>query len=233
MVTDVSKSNTLGIVRYFRGDLTLAMTYWPGVIVLALVAQFVAPIANNLYLSPTLGENTAVALHLVMLACLIAAQALVLRAVYRAGTNNRSLGVWGSLGVVGLCVGLAMMVYSIFILLVPGAPMPRSWIEDDIASLNASLPAVVEEDLILREVRLRGDVITWVFFANWNVVPSDRDYYAMTDWQSEPEHVAACNESVGYFRSGITDIETVWEFGNETITGRMSAQACLDLQKSR
>lgn len=209
------------------------MTYWPGVLILGFISNSLINQINALYLEPTLSDAAAEGIHIAIVVFIAVAQALLLRAVWLAANNDRSPGFWGWTGCVLIALGLSFILYALFTILVPGAPVPRSWLEDDVKSLQASLPAQIEEGLVLREVTLEDDTLTYFYFVNYPVPEEDISYYAMDNWQTVEEDTQNCKDMAGYFRSGLRVIAHVWEFENQTVRGEMIGEDCLAFLANR
>ncbi len=218
------------IVDFFNGKFGLARTYWFGVFGVGVLGRAVNKVITHGYLTAeTDAAYEQIELWHVAFAVLIGLYGvLMVRAMLKAGFDNRRPGGWGWIGIALTSVGACYGAYVAITLLFPNVTTPRILVERELSELNKILPQKMDEDLTMQQVALVGDDMTYFVSANFSVAEVDRYLVENAVSISTPDGQELCEDFQGYFKGGIERIVYEFSYTDDVIRAVLTAEECFD-----
>lgn len=217
------------ILRFYQGQFGLLQTFLIG-IVAARVAFFGATRLLT-YAIPKFSSEGSLTLlsgfSVFILVLEVVHFSLTTLALWKAGTNNRTLGFWGwvALSVAALHVvdSLAATITDLF----PSIPVPLVVTKMNNAQLNASLPKNLGDGLTLSRVDTKGGDIVYRFEVDW---PKER--FDPTDFETTlslqfAEGQRYCRDMEGAIRGGVDLITFEYRNNGRIKRSILTRSACL------
>ncbi|MBB3992977.1 hypothetical protein GGR95_000596 [Sulfitobacter undariae] len=217
------------MIDFLNGKKSLGVTYWVGVVGFGLILR-----AGNWYITqqyftqqdPAALETLDFGHRVFFVACTIVTL-LLLRAMVKAGFNNRKPGGWGWLGIAIAALGVANVGYSTIALLNPSVVTPRVMLVMEIAELNKHLPKTIDTESTLNKVEIIGDDLVY-FYSNTlpvtaDMVPDLKRIFTMDGIEGQ----SLCRDLEGYFHGGLENVRYEFTYSNQSITAQLTAQDCL------
>ncbi len=217
------------MIDFLNGKKSLGVTYWVGVGGFGLIWR-----AGNWYITQQyLTEQDPAALdaldfgHSVFFAGCTIMILILLRAMVKAGFNNRKPGVWGWLGITIAAIGVVNIGYSTIALLNPSIVTPRFMLVMEIDEFNKQLPQMMDAETTMNKVDIIGDDL--VYFVSYtypiteNMIPEIEHAYTTDSIEGQ----SLCHDFEGYFYGGLESIKYEFTYTNRSITTQLTAQDCL------
>ena len=154
----IAKENPNFVVRLFRGDISLPITYW---IFLVLIGKFAFQIIDKLIelnyidiVSTQTGEWSVIAFYWVTIGYAI----FMLIAVWRSAGKYQGRAIWAGLARVLVVFGTIAFVGSFIIGLQEGSDNDLM-LSEEIERINISLPSMIDKNTRLDHASIRnGDI---------------------------------------------------------------------------
>lgn len=217
------------MIDFLNGKKSLGITYWVGVAGLGLIWR-----AGNWYIAQNyLTQQDQAALETLAfgqkvfyVACTIVSLVL-LRAMVKAGFNNRKPGGWGWLGIIITTLGVANVGYSTTTALNPSIATPRFMLVREIAEINKHLPKAFDADSVVNKVEIIGDDL--VYFISYKLpIAADMILEAERAFTTDSiKGQSLCRHFEGLFHGGLENVKYELTYTNRSITTRLTAQDCL------
>ena len=223
------------IGSFLNGKFGLAKTYWFGVAGFGVIFQLFNRYITQQYLT-TAEPADIVQLDLIHKGGMVVATVitlLLLRAVFKAATDNRTPGGWGWIAIVIAGLGVANVGYITATLLSPSIPTPRFMLQREIDALNQQLPQRMDQITTLQRATLEDDNLIYYIQID-DMIPEENKPILMKELSSNGvEGAALCVDFEGYFRGGLSAIKYEFTYTNDIVTTLLTAEECFLYLKDR
>lgn len=152
---------------------------------------------------------------------------LLLRAMFKAGFNNRKPGGWGWLGIAIAALGVANAVYGTVTLLNPSIATPRFMIVREISEINKHLPQVLDAVSTMDRVEIVGDDLVYFVSYTFPVVADKIPELKRAFNTDSIKGQSLCRDFEGYFHGGLKNVKYEFTYTNQSVTTQLTAQDCL------
>ena len=215
--------------KFFNGGYGLAKTYWFGVFGAGAIIKIAFKYINKGYLTSQSDLDFArmEMFHDVFLVLVCIYMLLMVRAMIKAGFDDRHPGGWGWLGI-GLTISSTVFtLYVAVTVLFPSTVTPRLMLELEIRQLNRQLPQDMGNGLVMKKAEILGDNLIYYIEMNGEIdaVVNNVMEKPMLD---TPEGQGACVDFQGAFKGGINSIVYDFSFDNGSAQQVIKGADCLD-----
>jgi hypothetical protein len=217
------------MIDLLNGKKSLAVTYWVGIVGFGLIWRISTWFMTQQYLTASDQdeiESLDFGYKALLLVCTIVAL-LLLRAMFKAGFNNRKPGGWGWLGIAIAGLGAANVGFTTATVLDPSIATPRFMLTREIAELNKQLPQVLDAETTLNGVEIIGDDLVYSFSYTFPVVPDNITELKRSFTTDGIEGQSLCRDLEGYFNGGLENVKYELNYTNQSVTTQLTAQDCL------
>lgn len=214
--------------KFFNGGSGLGTTYWVGVFAVGVLAKFVFRFINWGYL--TIQDDAKYAqlelFHNIFLVALCIYMLLMVRAMIKAGFNDRRPGGWGWVGIVLTITSTLYLLYVSMTVLFPSTATPRFMLELELRNLNKQLPQDMGDGLVMTRTAIEGDELVYFISVEGRLDAAGRKemQFSLLDTL---EGQAVCQDLQGYFTGGISGLIYAYAFENDTIRQEINGTDCL------
>lgn len=217
------------MIDLLNGKKSLAVTYWVGIGGFGLIWRISTWFMTQQYLTASDQdeiESLDFGYKALLLVCTIVAL-LLLRAMFKAGFNNRKPGGWGWLGIAIAGLGAANVGFTTATKLDSSIATPRFMLMREIVELNKQLPQVMDAETTLNGVEIIGDDLVYFFSYTFPVVPDMIPEFKRSFTTDGIEGQSLCRDLEGYFNGGLENVKYELTYTNQTVTLQLTAQDCL------
>jgi len=216
------------MLNFFNGKYGLARTYWFGVFGAGLVAHGFGYWINYQYLTSAVAGNLdRLELYQTTFQVLFSLYlAFMLRALWRAGNDDRNPGIWGWAGLILTALGLFYTVVSTVLLMFPSVATPMFMMQLEIREFNKQLPQDMGGGMVMVRTEIADNTLTYFVKADHAIDQTNLTAMKMPmiDNQIGQE---LCLDSHGYFKGGLRSIEFHYAFTNQTVEQALSGVDCI------
>lgn len=217
------------MIGFLNGKKSLGFTYWVGVVGFGLIFR-----AGNWYIlhqfltlqDPVALETLEFRNNVFLIGCTITAL-LLLRAMFKAGFNNRKPGGWGWLGIAISALGVVNVGYTTTKILNPSVATPRFMLVREIDELSKQLPQMIDAESTMNSVEIIGDDLVYFISYTFPLVADRIPDVKRAVTTDGIEGQSLCRKSEGYFHGGLENIKFELTYTNQSITTQLTAQDCL------
>ncbi len=214
---------------FLNGKYSLGFTYWVGGFGIGIIIKLINRAIQHGFL--TLESDLAFArleLFDTIYTCALALYLLLLlRALWKSGHDNRTLGGWGWIGLALTSFAAAITIYSAVSLLFPSIAQPRFMVELELRELNKSLPMDMGDGIVMRKASVVGDDIVFFISLAQEVDEYDLEYITEALRIDTLDGQELCEDFEGYFQGGIKNVVYEYSYVGQIINSTLSGQDCL------
>lgn len=217
------------IKSFLNGKFGLAKTYWIGIAGFGVIFQLFNRYITQQYLTtfdPVSVEQIELIHHGGMVAGTIITVVL-LRAVFKAATDNRTPGGWGWLAIAIAALGVLNVGYITATLLKPSLPTPRFMLEREINQLQSQLPQVMQPGVTMRSVTVVGGELIYALDMDLQMPDENVEMLENAFKPDTPDGNTTCRDFEGYFRGGLDQITYDYTYINRDVQATLTREECL------
>lgn len=214
--------------KFFNGEYGLGTTYWVGIFGAGVVIKIVMRAINKGYLTIQDDEkfNQLEMLHNILLVALCIYLMLMVRAMIKAGFDNRRPGAWGWIGIAGAIISMLYMVLVTVTVFFPSTTTPKFMLELEVQQMNKQLPQDMGDGLVMMRAEIKNDDL--IYYAQVDGVLDDNMRASMQSALIDSiEGQEVCQDFQGYFKGGINAIVYEYAFDNDTVRQEVNAAECM------
>lgn len=210
--------------QLFRGEYTVAQTYWFGFVAVnfalrlftvALAALQIPLIVRGLdWLIPWIYGSVSVAAAVYF--------ALLARGLYRSMYRHRRPSFWSWIGLVMIVLGFLGALYSLAALVADNLPMTKRALTQEVIGTNMSLPVEISPGIMAERVTFEDGVFRTEYSYAHDDLEEGRLNLFETGMAAE-----TCAEMEGYFRGPVEVVEFAYIGASATSTVYITRDDCL------
>ncbi|NSX56363.1 hypothetical protein [Parasulfitobacter algicola] len=218
------------MLKLFKGELSIAVTFWVGFFLFNVVTNLILVQLNNQYL--TIEDDQTQTLDtviLVFMIFLLLYLLLMIVAMYRSMHKEGKASILAWIGLLVICLAVIFRSYNIALVAFPTIIPSDAFIDIEIAQLNQSLPTVIGDGMTMTKVTLEDGVMSYIITADF----LERDF-AVINLIEAPIGQNLCRDFEGYFNGPVNSVAYVYNLIDGQMTSILTAEECLSyLQGTR
>ena len=214
--------------KLFNGEYSVAYTYWIGVFGVGALLRIYFGISQKVYLT-TISDETARAIEIadqVIAVLYVIYTALMVRALYRAGYNDRTPEFWGWTAIVLTSFSLLINTWLTYALFTPSASYPYFMFEHEIRSMQELLPLTLDDGSAIISISLEDGLFRNEYRIPQRLSELDQAYLGSITVFNDPDLQQTCVDLEGVFRGALEKVEFVYQYENATVEVALTEVDC-------
>ncbi|WP_371226959.1 hypothetical protein [Roseovarius sp. 2305UL8-3] len=217
------------IKDFFNGKYSLGITYWVGIFGIGIFIKLVNRAIINGFL--TIESEAAYArlelFDLTFTIVLAVYLLLMMRALWKSGNDDRTLGGWGWIGLILTGFAALVATYTAVSLLFPNLTQPRFLVLMEIKEFNKSLPADMGDGVTMRRVKITQNDMVFVISVSGQFEDFGYSYLESALEIDTVDGQELCEDFQGYFKGGIDRIVYEYTFEDDVVLSALDGTDCL------